>query len=213
MIKTMGIVFLILITPAAGFAGYKVPVNTSSTPFGIGISTGYFGTKVSTPGFGYISPDNWIESWYIEGSYTVHKHVDVFANYGYSNMIGNGTNSDITTTLTTHIITAGVRYQYELSKRFIPYGELGVSGYIGNVDVSAQLQDINKTAYAVAPEISAGFYLPVIIPSNSHTTVGIQFSFGLFRDYLVKAAYFDFGYLGKITIDGQRITIGLRVAF
>ena len=61
-------------------------------------------------------------------------------------MIGNGTNSDITTTLTTHIITAGVPYQYELSKRFIPYGELGVSGYIGNVDVSARSQDINKTA-------------------------------------------------------------------
>ncbi len=120
---------------------------------------------------------------------------------------------DINTTLTAHIITAGVRYQYELSKRFIPYGELGVSGYIGNVDVSAQSQDINKTGYADAPEISAGFYLPVIIPSNSHTTVGIHFSFGLFRDSLVKAASFDFGYLGKITIDGQRITIGLRVAF
>jgi hemolysin activation/secretion protein len=187
-------------------------------PIGVKINAGYLGTKIADPGWRYINSSNWLNAAYIEGAYTMYKNVDVFANYGYSEyspsqssqINGVTTNFD----LTTNIITVGARYSYPLWRWTVPYAELGVSTYIASVSISEQQQSITERDIIVAPEIAAGFYIPLKVPTaTSRLGINLQFSFGLVRQYFVKPLELDFGYLGNINVDGQRLTIGFGFSF
>ena len=197
---------------------HDVPQISVRKPFGIKINAGYIGTKIADPGWKYINSVNWLNAVYIEGAYTVYKNVDVITNYGYSDYSpsqssqANGVATSFD--LTTHIITVGARYSYPLWRWTVPYAELGVSTYIASVSISEMQQSITKHDIILAPEVAAGFYVPLKVPTaTSRLGINLQFSFGLIRQYFVKPLELDFGYLGNINVDGQRLTIGFGFSF
>ncbi len=196
----------------------SVPQTSVRKPFGIKINAGYIGTKIADPGWKYINSANWLNAMYIEGAYTVYKNVDVFTNYGYSDYspsqsaAGSGVSTNLD--FTTHIITVGARYSYPLWRWTVPYVELGVGTYITIVQISELQQSITEHAVVVAPEAAAGFYVPLKVPTDtSRLGINLQFSFGIIRQYFVKPLDLDFGYLGDINVDGQRLTIGFGFSF
>jgi|YelNatPaOPRAMG01_1025707.scaffolds.fasta_scaffold04179_13 opacity protein-like surface antigen len=195
----------------------NAPQISVHKPIGVKINAGYFGTKIADPGWRYISSSNWLKAVYIEGAYTLYNNVDVFANYGYSQYSPsqssqiNGVTANFD--LITNIITVGARYSYPLWRWTVPYAELGVSTYVASVSISDQ-QSITEHDVIVAPEITAGFYIPLKVPTaTSPLGINLQFSFGLVRQYFVKPLELDFGYLGNINVDGQRLTIGFGFSF
>ncbi len=215
--KVQGVTQTAVSTPEAAEPGDVQQVYIRK-PIGVKINTGYFGTKIADPGWRYINSTNWLNAAYIEGAYTVYKNVDVFANYGFSQYSppqssqtnGVSTNFD----LTTHIITVGARYSYPLWRWTVPYAELGISSYIASVYISELQQSITEHDVVVAPEVAAGFYIPLKVPTaTSRLGINLQFSFGLVRQYFVQPLELDFGYLGKINVDGQRLVIGFGFSF
>ncbi|MGB9736356.1 MAG: hypothetical protein ACP5JP_09075 [bacterium] len=217
------ILFLGLISVNAR-AGYleteanNITEETAKTPIGLELNTGYLGTKIADPGWRYISSDNWLGSWYIEGAYSVYKSTDVFVSYGYSNYTPSQSGSPVggspSIILTTNNVTVGARYSYSLSRWLVPYIELGISAYIAFISISESQQQIKEQDSLVAPELTAGFYIPLKVPDKTGTLgINIQCAFGLIREYFVKPLTFDFGYLGKINMDGQRLTLGMGISF
>ncbi len=219
MVKRLWIIMIALsLAPASARAGSMKaqagPMTETSvrTPVGVKIYNGYLATKIADPGWRYVDSDNWLGSWYYEGAYTVYKNVDVFANYAYSDYYGTG--NGISTEFTAHQITVGARYSYPLWRFTVPYVEFGIGSYIVSFDISTPGQDIRRGDVIVAPEAAVGFYVPLKVPTATSTVgVSLQCSFGLIRSYLVRPLKFDFGPLGDIDIDGQRLVIGAGVSF
>ncbi|MCL5278021.1 MAG: hypothetical protein M1517_09645 [Deltaproteobacteria bacterium] len=219
MMKRLFVIVLVLgLVPANVVAGFmedpagQVTGTSVKRPVGVKINTGYLATKMADPGWRFVDSYNWLNSWYIEGTYTVYRNLDVFGNYGYSDYSGSG--NSISTDFTSHQVTFGARYSYPLWRFTVPYVELGIGSYFVSFDVSAPGQSIGKHDIVVAPEAAVGFYIPLKVPTDTSTTgVNIQCSFGLIRSYFIEPLRFDFGYLGDIDIDGQRLVIGLGMSF
>jgi opacity protein-like surface antigen len=225
MLKRLGVIILIFglmsVNAVAGPTDAQTGDMTGISvkkPFGVKINTGYIGTKMADPGWRYVDSYNWLGAGYIEGTYTVYKNTEVFLNSAYSeyapSQSTSGTGPAVNFDFTTYSITAGARYGYPLWRWFVPYAELGVGSYMAFVTISEDQQTMRKQDIVIAPEVAAGFYVPLMVPTDTRRVgMNIQCSFGLIRDYLVKPLKFDFGYLGNITMDGQRLTIGFGVSF
>ncbi len=225
MIKRFGLLLLVLgLTSVQAIAGLiDVPAEAITgtaikIPFGIKINVGYMGTKIADPGWRYIDSYNWLGAPYVEGTYTVYKNLDIFLNTGYSDYIPSQSTSASGTTVnidfSTFILTAGARYRYPLLRWFVPYAEIGVGSYLASVTISEDQQSIRKQDVIAAPEIAGGFYIPIMVPTDTRRVgMNIQCSFGLIRGFFVQPLKLDFGYLGDINVDGQRLTIGLGVSF